>query len=1445
MLWRFLNGCLIRKTSRKRPVLFCPQALEQRRLLSTVSWTGPSGGSWNTAADWSSGAVPGTGSDVVIAKSGTVQVNLSGNASVNSITITGDTLNVSGGTLAVAANSSIGAASTLSLNNATLSLASGTTLTNSGTITVSANSHLNDSGAIAQTVGGSLTLANATAGTGVGNNLVQNPGFESPAAGTSSTTDPDDWGTWGSTYVSTTYDHSGEQSLVQSGTNSGAYQSFGVTAGVSYTISVDALDPANSPLTGDQGGFLNLSFSNASGGTLSAGQQFVTLVSDTSTVGSWVNDTSTFTAPANAVTFNLYLQIGGYVYGQTGTQGGSVNWDDIAFGPTALNSATVTASSVSNSGTITVGGGDTITDSGTYSQTATGIFHSDLAGPSAGNDYGNLTAAGAATLAGTLDATLVNGYSPSINDGFTLISYSGETGSFGTYQLPSGSTYTFQVGVNPTYVGISAVPPALTAAINASVTTTTATDNLVGVNLAMWDSYLSTTQTQQMVEAAGLSILRFPGGSASDDYHFNVQDNGGYSSNTIPEFAEFVSQTNAIGIVTVDYGTGSPQEAEAELAYLEGSPSDTTVIGTGIQWSDTAEAWQNVNWQTVGYWASLRAASPLAKDDGYNFMRINHPAPFTNIKYWEMGNEEYGSWEDDEHGIAGPGGFSTGAQHDPATYATFTAAFEAFDAHDTQLPAVLTGIDSGSPDGSGDNNWTKNVVTYLYADGYIPGFISDHNYVQNAGSENDSFLLNSTVSSTTSIDGWATRHADYEAALVSIVGATKAASVQFLATEYNSNAGTEGKQMTSLVNGLFAADSIGSLLNAGYVGGLVWDLRNGWTTDGNNSPSLYGWREGGDEGILGAGYNDPPVTGPYIAYPTYFGEQLASKIMQTGGLDVSTLSSYAELAIYSVLEPNGDLDLMVLNKNPDSTLTQQFNLSGFTPSGAAELWQYGEAQDYAQSQSTTGASALANSIFNLSLNGNSFSYSFPAYSMSVLQLTPKLSLASAAAAVTSPGIVGTPITLSAAGLENGSDASLTYTWAATGPGSANFSGAVNGTHAAKSILADFSVAGTYTFTVSITDPGGQTVTSSVQDVILPLFASQSASTLNINLNSVAPINLTDSGAVTDLTEDGYVLAFTGITSVVVNGSATSNVLNVSGSLTAPFTFNTGATTQLNVQNGILNIAAGSGSTINPLLFSSVNILAGASLVLATPTSETGRTLLQTQTLTLAGNLGAWTARLDLGGNDLEVTGGNFANIQDQLKQGYNLAAGGNWQGSGGIVSSAAASDTTQLSTLGMILNTVDGSPTGAALYNSSNPFDGTAPPSTAILVKYTFDGDADLSGHVDGTDYSRIDNGFVQGLTGWFNGDFNYDGIVNGSDYTLIDNAFNRQTTNVTTEIATPASRIDSLWVDSSTPQQAVPNAVPITVLPTSASIYFSKGPSFNSSRLLWADQVLADCGLT
>ena len=336
-----------------------------------------------------------------------------------------------------------------------------------------------------------------------------------------------------------------------------------------------------------------------------------------------------------------------------------------------------TASSLSNSGTITVNPGETVT-SGTFSQTSTGTLDIQLGGAPSSGDFGLLNVTGLATLGGTLKADLVSGYSPSTTDTFTPIEFAQRVGDL--FQLFASQRFGLPVHRSRhVYECRDQCRPHDAGQLHDQCATPTSPPPRPTCWASIWSTGTNqpgTAQTQQMVTAAGLELYRFPGGSGSDDFHFNVANNLNDSGAiTIPQFAQFISAVGGTGMVTLDYGSGSPQEAAAELAYLDGSPSDTTSIGTGLEWNDSTGQWQSVNWGTVGYWASLRAASPLATDDGLNFMRIDHPAPFTDIKYWEVGNEEYGSWEIDHHGTAAPGGVSTGAQHDPATYAAFAEQF--------------------------------------------------------------------------------------------------------------------------------------------------------------------------------------------------------------------------------------------------------------------------------------------------------------------------------------------------------------------------------------------------------------------------------------------------------------------------------------------------------------------------------------------------------------------------------------------------------------------------------------------------------------------------------------------------------------------------------------------------------------------------------------------------
>jgi hypothetical protein len=117
-----------------------------------------------------------------------------------------------------------------------------------------------------------------------------------------------------------------------------------------------------------------------------------------------------------------------------------------------------------------------------------------------------------------------------------------------------------------------------------------------------------------------------------------------------------------------------------------------------------------------------------------------------------------------------------------------------------------------------------------------------------------------------------------------------------------------------------------------------------------------------------------------------------------------------------------------------------------------------------------------------------------------------------------------------------------------------------------------------------------------------------------------------------------------------------------------------------------------------------------------------------------------------------------------------------------------------------------------------------------VLLKYTYFGDTDVNGKVDGGDYARTDNGFNMQIAGsWTDGDFNYDGPVDGADYALIDNAFIMQG-GVLGGSATPAAMI-------ATPMAAS------AATPKAAAGTFRARSNFTPAKGIFADDSLFDDG--
>ncbi len=344
------------------------------------------------------------------------------------------------------------------------------------------------------------------------------------------------------------------------------------------------------------------------------------------------------------------------------------------------------------------------------------------------------------------------------------------------------------------------------------------------VNTAIWDSNFDTPSTIALLQEMGTRALRAPGGSLSDNYHWVTDltvgtDWPGPWPTSFPKFIHVATNVGAQAVITVNYGTGSTNEAAAWVAYANGSPTNTLSLGVDQF---------GINWQTVGYWASLRAAAPLGTDDGKNFLRISRSAPL-GFKYWEIGNECYGTWETDSNAVP----------HDPWTYATrardYLNLMKAVDS------TIKVGVVLAPGEGSYSNNanhfavnprtgttnygWTPVMLARLNNLGVTPDFAVHHYYAEwtdknhPAGADSDPYLLQCSTQ-------WAVDAADLRQQLTDYFSPA-GTTVELVCTENNSDSGAQGKQSTSLVNGVYYADSLGQLMKTEFnafdlVGPAQW-----------------------------------------------------------------------------------------------------------------------------------------------------------------------------------------------------------------------------------------------------------------------------------------------------------------------------------------------------------------------------------------------------------------------------------------------------------------------------------------------------------------------------------------------------------------------------------------------------------------------------------------------
>ncbi len=469
-------------------------------------------------------------------------------------------------------------------------------------------------------------------------------------------------------------------------------------------------------------------------------------------------------------------------------------------------------------------------------------------------------------------------------------------------------------------------PPSLVnVTVNAKSAIRRVDPRTFGLNTATWDGALATPTTTGLLNEINIQALRFPGGSTSNGYHWKTNMNEGNSfqwATSFDAFAGIATAAHAQVYVTVNYGTGTPEEAADWVRH-----------------------------------------SNLEK--GYGF------------KYWEVGNENYGNWEMDHN---------TRPQ-DPVIYATrfadYVRQMKAVDPF-IKIGAVLLADEDSFANypadevvtnprtGASHSGWSAVMLSTFKQLGVTPDFVVYHRYEQAPFRESDAFLLGASR-------GWAGDAANIRQMLNDYLGG-KARRVEIDSTETNSVYAQPGKQTTSLVGGLFLADSLGNIMKTEFNSCFWWDLRNDQEIN-NASPSLYGWRPYGDYGLVN--YADP--AGPADRYPTFYVQKLLTHYARGGETVIDATSDYNGLGIYAVRDhQTKTLNLLVINKHPVAALNTSVTIAGFSVGHSAEVFTYGIPQDDA-ARTGIGSADVAQSTATLA--GRTFTFNPGPYSATVIKIS--------------------------------------------------------------------------------------------------------------------------------------------------------------------------------------------------------------------------------------------------------------------------------------------------------------------------------------------------------------------------------------------------------------------------------------------------------------------------
>jgi hypothetical protein len=444
--------------------------------------------------------------------------------------------------------------------------------------------------------------------------------------------------------------------------------------------------------------------------------------------------------------------------------------------------------------------------------------------------------------------------------------------------------------------------------------------DVYGASLATWYDFLRPFVNPSLHKTS-IHLVRFPGGSESDVYHWehggSLCAKMGYITRhaTFDNFMRRVAGPLDLDVaITLDYGSncactggGEPSEAAAWAAH--------------------------------------------AKSRGYR------------VSYWTVGNEVYGSWEYDLH--AHP--------HDPQTYSDAVRGGY-YPAVKKADPQARVGVVVNTP---GDRAWNDVVLRRAQPFDFV-----ELHYYPEYNVDSDSFLLGHAVDTFAhDLDGLR--------AEMSAAGVSK--SVPIYLGEFNNDAGQEGKQSVSIVNGLFLGQMLGTLLDAGVPMSTWWLAYGSCDEGGDYSKKLYGWQHFGSEALFSDGLPeygcaDAPRIPGGTPFPTARVMALFSSEVPAGS-EVRTTNVppalHRDVRAYGFAEGTGYAFVLFNNTLTAIDVKARVQNSRRT-SFTATLTTYGKAQ-YDRSKSNHWVGPVVRSLGRVAAT---VPLALPAYSVCVLTMSP-------------------------------------------------------------------------------------------------------------------------------------------------------------------------------------------------------------------------------------------------------------------------------------------------------------------------------------------------------------------------------------------------------------------------------------------------------------------------